>query len=503
MKYIASGSEMSRIDEYTINVIGIPQMVLMERAALEIFQVVESRFGVKSKILVVVESGNNGGDGIAAARMLSQAGYDVEVYWINGLKNTSAGFDTQYSIAKKLNIKFVDEIINYGYDIVIDGIFGVGLDRAVTGRQAEAINMMNDIDAYKIAIDIPSGIDSYTGFILGTAFRADETVTFGLMKLGMIMGIGYEYSGSVTVADIGFPRQSVNFIEPRLYTYDEEDVDALLPYRKSDTHKGSYGKIGVIGGSKNMAGAAMFAAESAYRMGCGLVRVCTVEENREILQTKLPEAMLTTYDAGDRDSVREGLKTVIGWSDVIILGPGLGTEDSAFYIVEKVLKNFDKTIIIDADGLNILAKHIEWIKASDADIIVTPHLLEMSRLTGVKLGDIKENKYDIAKEFAKKQGIVVVLKDSRTIVSDGGIQAYINITGNNGMATGGSGDVLSGIIAGLCGQGLNTFEAAKLGVCMHGLAGQEAAIYKGRYSMIAGDIVRSITKVLEGDYYVN
>lgn len=503
MKYIASGSEMSRIDEYTINVVGIPQMVLMERAALEVFRIIKNRFATKSRILVVVESGNNGGDGIAVARMLSQEGYDVEVYWVNGLKSASEGFDSQYAIAKKLNVKFVDEIINYGYDIVIDGIFGVGLNRVVTGKQAEAINMMNDIDAYKIAIDIPSGIDSYTGFVLGTAFRADETVTFGLMKLGMLMGVGYEYSGKVTVADIGFPKQSIDFIEPRLYTYDEDDVDNLLPYRKSDTHKGSYGKIGVIGGSKNMAGAAMFAAEAAYRMGCGLVNVCTVEDNREILQTKLPEALLTTYNPEDIDSIRTGLKSLTGWADVLILGPGLGTDESASYIVEKVLKNYDKTIILDADGLNVLAKNMEWLKSTNAKVIITPHLMEMSRLTGVKLADIKENKYDIARDFAKKNQVVVVLKDSRTIVSNGGLQAYINVTGNNGMATGGSGDVLSGIIAGLCGQGLDIFEAAKLGVCMHGLAGQEAAIQRGRYSMIAGDIVRSITKVLEGDYYVN
>lgn len=503
MKYIASGSEMSRIDEYTINVIGIPQMVLMERAALEVFRLIRSRFDTKSRILVVVESGNNGGDGIAVARMLAQEGYDVEVYWVNGLESASSGFDRQYAIAKKLNVKFVDEIVNYGYDIVIDGIFGVGLNRAVTGRQAEAINMMNDIEAYKIAIDIPSGIDSYTGFILGTAFRADETVTFGLMKLGMLMGIGYEYSGKVTVADIGFPKQSIDFIEPRLYTYDEEDVEAQLPYRKSDSHKGSYGRIGVIGGSKNMAGAAMFAAEAAYRMGCGLVNICTVEDNREIMQTKLPEALLTTYNPKDIDSVRTGLKSLFAWSDVLILGPGLGTDEAASFIVEKVLRNYDKTIILDADGLNVLAGNIDWLKSTDAKVIITPHLMEMSRLTGEKLSEIKENKYDIARDFAKKNQTVVVLKDSRTIVSDGGLQAYINVTGNNGMATGGSGDVLSGIIAGLCGQGLGCFEAAKLGVCMHGFAGQEAAIQRGRYSMIAGDIVRSITRVLEGDYYVN
>ncbi len=503
MKYIVSGEEMSRIDEYTVNNIGLPQMVLMERAALEIYEFIKSKYSSNSRILVVVESGNNGGDGVAVARMLKSDGFEVEVYWVNGLKKVSEAFEQQRMIAKKMGVKFVDEIVNYGYDVVVDGIFGVGLNRIVTGKQAEAINMINDIDAYTISIDIPSGIDSYTGFVLGTAVRADATITFEHIKLGMLMGIGYEYSGKVIIAGIGFPKASVDFVEPRLYTYDEEDVDKLLPYRKSDSHKGSYGKISVIGGCKNMAGAPMFAAESAYRMGCGLVRICTVEENREIIQTKLPEALLTTYDAENRDSIREALKATYAWSDVIVLGPGLGTGAYAEYIVERVLRKFDKTIILDADGLNIVANHLEWLLETPGKVIITPHLMEMSRLAGKKVADIKENKYETARSFSKKYNVVVVLKDSRTIVSDGGRQAYINITGNNGMATGGSGDVLAGVIAGLCGQNMQPFEAAKLGVYMHGMAGQEAAISKGRYSMIASDIVRSITRVLEGDYYVS
>lgn len=503
MKYIVSGKEMAKIDDYTINVIGLPQMVLMERAALSIYNFIYEKFPNKSKVLVVVESGNNGGDGLAVARMLNNTGYDVDIYWVDKLSTKSQGFEAQLDIARKLNLKFIDEIVNYGYDVVVDGMFGVGLNRALTGEHAEVIKQINDIDAYKVAIDIPSGIDSYTGFVLGVAFKADTTITFGFSKLGMLMGMGFEYSGKVIVADIGFPHQAVDFIEPRLYTYDETDLEEKIPYRRSDTHKGSYGKIGVIAGSKNMAGAAMFAAESAYRMGCGLVKICTVEANREIIQTKLPEAVLTTYNPEDKSDVREAIKSTMAWSDVIILGSGLGTDLCAKYVVEKVLKNYDKTIVLDADGLNIVSEDIALLDESKADIIITPHLLEMSRLTGDKVGDIKENKYDIARDFAKEHGVIVVLKDARTIVSNGEQQAYINITGNNGMATGGSGDVLAGIIAGLCGQDLDAFEAAKLGVCMHGMAGQEAAISRGRYSMIASDIVRSITKVLEGDYYVN
>ena len=503
MKYIASGNEMSRIDEHTINIIGIPQMVLMERAALSVYELIHNKFDNKSRILVVVEGGNNGGDGLALARILHGNGYDVDIYWGNNLSKTSEAFDAQLDIVKKLNLNFVDDILNCGYDVVIDGVLGAGINRAVSGKLADVINAMNSVDAYKLAIDIPSGIDSTNGYVLGTAFRADATVTFGLMKMGLLTGMGYEYSGQVTVADIGIPKKAIDYIEPDLYTYDGMDVDRLLPHRKHDSHKGSYGKIGVIGGSKNMAGAAMFSAEAAYRMGCGLVRICTVEENRQIMQSRLPEAMLTTFREDDKNTIREAVKAMMEWSDVIILGPGLGIKEYAAYIVEKVLRDYKKTIVLDADGLNIVAKNKNWLTNTEASVIITPHLAEMSRITEVKTGDIKSNKYLVAKEFAKQNKLVVVLKDSRTLVSDGGVQAYINTTGNNGMATGGSGDVLAGIIGGLCGQNMDEFEAAKLGVCLHGLAGQEAAISKGRYSMIASDIVRGITAVLNGDYYVS
>ncbi len=502
MEYIASGDEMSRIDDYAINVIGIPQMVLMERAALGVFNYIEGKFSKGSKILVVVEGGNNGGDGLALARILHGNGYDVEIYWGENLRKTSDAFKAQLEIVKKLNIKFADDILDYGYDVVVDAVFGAGLNRAITGSIADVINAMNDVEAFKLAVDIPSGIDSTNGFVLGAAFRADATITFAIMKMGLLTGMGVEYSGQVSVVDIGIPKKAIDYIEPDLYTYDGSDVDRLLPYRKSDSHKGSYGKIGVIGGSKNMAGAAMFSAEAAYRMGCGLVRICTVNDNREIMQTKLPEAMLTTFDTKDKDSIREAVKSMINWSDVIILGPGLSTKEYASYLVEKVLKEYKKTIVLDADGLNIVAQNISWLTETDAKVIITPHLAEMSRLTEAKIGDIKSNKYQVAKKYAKDNGIVVVLKDSRTVVSEGGVQAYINTTGNNGMATGGSGDVLAGIIGGLCGQNMDEFEAAKLGVCLHGLAGQEAAISRGRYSMIASDIVKGITAVLKGDYYV-
>ena len=250
-----------------------------EQKNVPVYDYIQGKFSKGAKVLVVVEGGNNGGDGLALARILHSNGYDVEIFWGEILSKTSEAFKAQLEIVRKLNVKFADDIMNCGYDIVVDAVFGAGLNRAITGKLADVINAMNDVDAFKLAVDIPSGIDATNGYVLGTAFRADATVTFAIMKMGLLTGMGYEYSGQLTVADIGVPKKAIDYIEPDLYTYDSNDVDRLLPYRKLDSHKGSFGKIGIIGGSKNMAGAAMFAAEASYRMGCGLVRICTVEEN--------------------------------------------------------------------------------------------------------------------------------------------------------------------------------------------------------------------------------
>ncbi len=497
MRYIASGEEIAGIDAYMIDEIGVPQLVLMERAALCVYDYIREHFEEGAKVLVCCESGNNGGDGVALARMLFLGGFDVELHYIGGLEKQTEAFKVQMNIARKLKVKMADEIVNYGYDVVVDAVFGVGLKRAVSGKQAEAVKLMNSIEGYKIAVDMPTGIDADTGFILGTAFKADATITFGLMKTGLLSGMGNEYSGRVKVCDIGFPKQAIDYIAPRLYTFDPEEIEELLPFRKGDSHKGSFGKVSVIGGSYNMAGAPIFAAESAYRMGCGLVRVCTVNANREIVQTRLPEAILTTFDPEDPDDVRRAVKETMSWSDVIVLGPGLSREEYAALILEGVLHDYEKKLIIDADGLNLLAKVKDLLGKTKAEVVLTPHLAEMSRLNGEKVAYIKEHKYEVARAFATEYGCVVALKDARTVVSDGGKQAYLNTTGDNGMATGGSGDVLTGIIAGLMAQGLSGMEAASLGSLIHGLAGEAASEEMGLYGVIAGDIVRNVSKIID------
>lgn len=504
MNFIVNGREMQKIDEYTINTIGMPQLVLMERAALGVFDFICGRFPeTNHRALIVVESGNNGADGVAVARLLKNKGYEASIYWINKIKVKSEAFDKQLNIARLAGVKIIDNIdadILCGYDIFVDGIFGVGLNRDIKGYHEDVINLINDAKGFKIAIDIPSGIDATTGEIHNCAFKADATVTFGAQKLGILTGQGQEYSGEIKLVDIGILKQAYEAIKPSLYSYDLDDIDNLLPVRRADSHKGSYGRVAIIGGNVNMAGAVLFSAEAAYRMGVGLVKIYTVKANREIVQTKLPEALVHLFDTEDKQSIITAAEDAMKWADVIVIGPGLGVGTHSEILLRKIVPEYNKKIIIDADGLNTISTFAEIFNNTSANIVITPHLMEMSRLTRISVADIKCDKYEVAKQFARKYNITVVLKDARTIVSDGSWTAYINLSGCNGMATGGSGDVLSGIIGALCAQGLDDFEAAKLGVYIHGLCGERTSCEMGNYSMLAGDIVRSITKVMEAEY---
>ncbi len=495
MDYIVDAKEMEAIDAYTIDTIGIPQAVLMERAALSVVTAIEERFGSNARILIVAGSGNNGGDGVAAARILTQRGYDAELFVIPSKKGGSAAFEKQLAIAKACGVKQVTDCEPAGFDVVCDAVFGTGLSREVTGAYADVIQRISSAKGFKIAVDIPSGIDAGTGEILGTAFCADLTVTFGYRKKGLLLSEGEKHAGEVKVFDIGFPGQAAEHAAPRFFTYRADEVEKLLPERKRDSNKGSYGKAAIIAGSPDMAGAALLSGEACYRMGTGLVMICTSRVNREIVQTKLPEAVLCTYDHEDPADVSDAVDRAISFADVCVLGPGLSTKPFAERVVQQVLERYDGKLIIDADAINILSKHREWLAGAKADIILTPHMKEMSRLTGLSVDEIKKDMFRAAGDCANTYKCVTVLKDYRTVVSDGNSPSYMNVTGNDGMATGGSGDVLTGVIAGLLAGGLPLAEAARLGVYLHGEAGDAAAEAIGRYGMLAGDMIKNLRRI--------
>lgn len=499
MEYAATREEMQRIDQYTIDKIGIPGMVLMEKAAMATCEEIIARFTKDKTVLVVTEKGNNGGDGIVIARILSSLGYEVDIYEIGGVRCASEQYAAQKEIAIHLELCFLEEFPENNYDIIIDAIFGVGLSREISGVQREVIEKLNKKSGIKIAIDVPSGIDASTGKIMGTAFWADYTVTFGLNKVGLILYPGADYAGKVLVKDIGFPKKAVEMIAPKTVFYTKEDRDKL-PRRKADSNKGTYGRVLIVAGSKNMSGAAYFNAKAAYRSGCGLVEIFTHESNRVILQTKLPEAILTTYE--EFDDASKKLKESIKRANVIVFGSGMGNTyitRNLLLIVQSLAK---VPIVLDADGINCI--HMEGeeeIELSQflAPCIITPHMKEMARLMKTDISSIKENIIQTAKICAKNHHIICVLKDVRTIVMDEQRQTYINITGNHGMAKGGSGDVLAGIIAGMLAGGLKPVEAARMGVFCHGMAGDFAKEEKGAYSMLASDMIEQLPFVLGGE----
>lgn len=496
MKYIVTKKEMQAIDAYTIEKVGIPSAVLMERAALQVAKIVESLNTTKGRILVVVEGGNNGGDGLATARILMEKGYLVDVYYIAGFSNISEQFQVQRDIMFNMGIRLRKAIPNKEYSIIVDAIFGVGLSREIEGPQKKAIDTLNQMSGIKVAIDIPTGIDATTGDILGIAFKADYTVTFGLKKLGMFFSDGIDYCGEIICKDVGFPEFAVKAVKPKIYAYDKNDMDKL-PKRVNNSNKGTYGRVAVIAGSKNMSGAAFLCSKAAYSSGVGLVKIYTHESNRMILQSQLPEAVMMTYN--DYEGALSCIEDAMRWATVIVVGPGLGVDSTSERMLYELLMNTEVPLVLDADALNILSNNIELLEASSAPMIMTPHMMEMSRLIQRKVSAITKDRFNIAKQFAKKMGVTLVLKDAKSIVTNGGEQTFMTLDGNNGMSTGGSGDVLAGIIAGMLAGGLSLTEAAMMGTYIHCLAGDEAASKKGKYAMLASDIIAGLGEVMRDE----
>ena len=458
MRYVASREEMQNIDAYSINNVGIPGIVLMEKAALALEEVFLERIPTDSRVLIVTEKGNNGGDGLALGRLLLEEGYTVDFYEIGVIPHDSDSHQIQKHILEQMEADFLMKFPDEEYDVIVDAIFGVGL----------------------------------------------ITVTFGLPKVGLLLYPGADVSGEVIVKEIGFPNKAVEEIAPQMVSFTTDDLE-LLPERKAWTNKGSYGKVLLIAGSKNMAGAALLSGTAAYKSGSGLVRIFSCEENRVILQEKLPEAILTTYDSEEK--AWELLPESLSWASVIGIGPGIGQSAFASKLVKQVLTLGKAPLVIDADGLNNLAALLQedtelrqLFHEYEGGMILTPHLKEMSRLTGEEIAEIRSNLPKAAASTADK-GHVIVLKDARTIVSDGSVPSYINMSGNNGMATGGSGDVLTGIICGFLAGGLDILTAARLGVYCHGLAGDAAAKEKGYYSVLAGDLPNYLETILKRKHF--
>ncbi len=492
MQYLVTSSEMQHYDAHTSQTIGLPSLVLMERAALAVANQLQTEDFNLSRVALICGYGNNGGDGIAVARLLKLHHIDVTVYLVGLPNSASAQTLQQIKIAQHYQIPVMTSLPDSlsSYTTVVDAIFGIGLNRNVSGEFLRAIELINQSHADVLAIDIPSGVCADTGKILGAAVKAKQTVTFAYSKLGLSFYPGLELAGKVTIADIGIYADK----PASHYTFEQDDLDKLLPVRANDSHKGSYGKVLTIAGSQNMSGAAYLSAKAAYRAGAGLVRIYTPICNSTILLSQLPEALLSPFTPNHVNFTE--LETWINWASVIVIGPGMGVSDDSHQILSYVLNHATVPIIIDADGLNVLSQDLSLLKQAKSPIILTPHLGEMASLTKRAIDEIKHNLIATAKTFSQKHNVICVLKDAKTVVAQPHKPTYINQSGNNGMATAGSGDVLTGIIAGLIAGHLPAAQAAPVSVYLHGLAGNKAAEKLNKYSLLASDIIEGLTHIL-------
>lgn len=486
MKRIVHAKTMQDIECYTIETLQIPSLVLMERAALAVAKQVRNILKKDEVVQIVCGTGNNGADGLALARILMEEGIEVSVKILSDPFKGSKEFQMQYQILQNAGFLWEQEEKNYA--VIVDAIFGVGLNRDIEGVYAEEIQNINKQKAYVIAVDVPSGIND-RGQICGIAIKADCTITFGNRKTGLCLYPGRAYAGECIEAAIGFLPQSYSKIKQNIWQIEEEDKKRI-PKRNPDSHKGTYGRILIVAGSKNMSGAAYFSAKAAYRMGGGLVRILTIEENRTILQTALPEAVLSTYQKAEDIVIQES----IDWATQIVIGPGLGQGKVQTTILQKVLQA-DVPTVVDADALTMISEKKELEKFYHKQVIITPHMGEMSRLTKKSISEIKENILEECQNYAKEHGLVCVLKDAATVISDGK-ESFINSSGNSGMATAGSGDVLTGIIAALLSV-LPILQAAAFGVYLHGCAGDKARLQKGEWALIASDMLEALSGITE------
>lgn len=494
MQLWVNAAQMKAADQYTIQKLGVPSLELMEHAAQACVQVLEDEKVDLSHVCVVCGSGNNGGDGFAIARILQNNRYSVETFCVGNPEHYTEETQEQMHRLQECGGK-----ITYGmpqedsYSVIIDAVFGVGLSRKVEGRYRQVIEQMNRMRGIKFAVDIPSGLSATTGCILGCAFKADYTVTFQLKKIGLELSQGRTMAGRVIVPDIGISTDSICEDQEIVRTAGKDIYRKMLPDRPEDSNKGTYGRLLVIAGSKGMAGAAYLNAHAAYMTGAGLVGIYTSSDNREILQTLLPEAIITTYEEYNK----EELLSLLTWADGVCIGSGLGMSRLSEKILKTVIEYVKVPCLIDADGLNLLAENNNYLnQMAERRFVITPHMKEMSRLTSTPVEELKADRIQILKDFISRYRITCVLKDSRTLIASEEKGIRMNLTGNSAMAKAGSGDVLAGVISGWMVQGKEAEDAAELGTYIHGLSGDLAKFEKGVYSVMARDLIEYISKAL-------
>lgn len=489
---VALAEQMRAIDQRTQVEFGIPGTLLMERAALALIDEARELLGelVGKRIYLYCGKGNNGGDGLAAARLFLETGAIITgvLLFPKGQYRGLAMENLERAAKYGVNLRDWETINDQelqAADLIIDAVLGTGAVGPATGVAAAAIERINCSGRPVLAVDLPSGIGIDSGEVPGPAVRARRTVTFGLAKPGLLIFPGAEYAGDITIKTIGFPSQLLEAAELKIESLSSAECGSLLPRRKATAHKGSAGHVLVIGGSSGMTGALALATMGALRSGGGLV-TAALRPGLSFPEKPLEIISGTWQDLGN------------SWQrySSIVIGPGLSTAPDGAVMLAQVLNQTSAPLIIDADGLNLLASGVRLPDRPGNPTVLTPHPGEMSRLTGLSIAAIQADRMGIARRFASQWGVTVVLKGARTVIAAPDGSCYINVTGNPGMATAGMGDVLAGVIGGLIAQGLSATTAAVVGCYLHGLAGDRVAARLGMAGLIADDLLPEIPQAM-------
>ncbi len=433
------------------------------------------------KIAVVCGVGNNGGDGFVIADNLKNRGVDVTVITPLGEPMTDSA-KHYYSLLSGVK---VTNTINDNYDIIIDALFGIGLNRTLDSNIIEIIDRINSQNAYRVAVDIPSGIESDSGKILGGCVNADLTVTFIALKPCFMLPPATDFTGKTVVADIG--------VKPTDYTY--KTIEAPnLPERKKNSHKGTFGTAALFCGSFGMAGAAILSARACLRSGVGIAKCIIPKSIYKILTCAVPEAVCVIEKQTRKGTFRGNvnLEKALEKATATLIGCGIGNNKYTAKLVKRLIENTKIPTVIDADGINALVSNINVLKKTNAPIILTPHPAEMARLCGISVREVEKNRVNTAVNFAKEYNCIVALKGANTLIATPNGEVYFNTCGNNGLATGGSGDVLAGITVSYLAQGLEPLEAVKAAVYIHSATADKIASIKGERALLPSDIIEAL-----------
>lgn len=512
---LVTAKEMKALDVQAQNDYAMPGILLMDNAAQAVAEAVHEALTALEgeRVVIFCGGGNNGGDGLGAARWLQSYGVSVRAFVVGAALDAVQG-DAAMELAmftkaggrvEALSTEddwVLAELAASKADVLVDALLGTGFHGELEGDVLRACELLNKSEKYILAVDIPTGVNADNGAVSENAVRADHTVTMALVKTGLLLYPGREYCGDIELADISMPVKLVEEYQSDKYRLTDEIVRELLPLRKANAHKGDAGRVVICAGSPGYTGAAALASDAAVKAGAGLVSLYTPLSSRDVLAIKLTEVMVHGLLERMPGILGGGAASDVASSaeaaDVLAIGPGLGTSESTQEAVRTILQKITTPVVIDADALTALAGHTEILAAMQAQKVLTPHPGEMARLTGLEIAEIEADRINVAKKYAEQWQAIVVLKGAPTVIGCPNGTVYVNSTGNSSLATGGSGDVLTGIIAGLAAQEISLQEAAICGVYLHGLAAELTGIDIG---LAAGELAALLPQAREQVLY--